>query len=67
MNCIAGTYRNLEMVTCADCGTNKVSGPGATVCTVCGAGSVANYNDTECGEFCRLSHRVKKTKEGLHI
>ena len=49
------------MTTCISCTKNSISEAGATVCTVCEAGTVANYDNTECGEYCALSN------EGLHI
>ena len=49
------------MTTCIRCDINTISTTGATVCTVCDAGTVANEDNTECGEYCALSN------EGLHV
>ena len=51
VNCTAGHYRNQDMSSCAKCDINTISTAGASSCTDCPAGAVANEDRTECGEL----------------
>ena len=49
--CPAGQYRSADMAECAKCGGNEISTEGASSCTACGSGTVANGDNTKCGMF----------------
>ena len=39
------------MTACKKCGKNEISAEGASSCSVCGGGTVANGDKTKCGMF----------------
>ena len=50
--CPAGQYRSADKTACEKCGENEISpGPGASSCTACRGGNVANGDKTKCGMF----------------
>ena len=48
--CKAGTYRRSEHSECQACDGNTFSSAGATSCTDCAEGTVANEDKTKCGK-----------------
>ena len=53
--CSAGTYRDNKVISCTKCPENKVAEQdGATSCTSCTAGQMADAKQTKCGKHSKL-------------
>ena len=54
VNCKAGNYRDENQIECQKCVGNTMSEAGASFCTECPEGTLANADKTQCGKLISM-------------